>query len=55
MFRDFAVEERKEESSGGGRDGNDGTVCNLRRSDFSIKIHAAWLCFFVLYSILIDV
>ena len=54
MFRDFAVEERKEESSGGGRDGNDGTVCNLRRSDFSIKIRVAWL-FFVRYSILIDV
>ena len=47
MFRDFDVEERKEESSGGGINGNDGTVCNLRRSDFSIKIRVAW--FFPLY------
>ena len=45
MFRDFVVEERKEESSGGGINGNDGTVCNLRRSDFSVKIRVAWFSF----------
>ena len=54
MFRDFAVEERKEESSGGGRDGNDGTVCNLRRSDFVSRFVSPGF-FFVRYSILIDV
>ena len=47
------MEDRKQESGGGGRDGNDGTVCYLRRSDFSIKIRVAWL--FFRYSILIDV